>query len=149
METLILVLHREGLPGELIPKLLLRPEEWQSNGAQLKLTQTGNGKPICTLANFILSVTSQLSTGKGKLLQKTSTQRSSENRLLFVRLIWSGNGLLGCKTTCTFQESRRVEIMIWMVKTIMKTVPQLLFFFKSICLLKHWGINIWFLIYGK
>ena len=23
------------------------------------------------------------------------------------------------------------------------------FFFKSICLLKHWGINIWFLIYGK
>ena len=45
METLILVLHREGLPGELIPKLLLRPEEWQSNGALLKLTQTGNGKP--------------------------------------------------------------------------------------------------------
>ena len=33
METLILVLHREGLPGELIPKLLLRPEEWQSDGA--------------------------------------------------------------------------------------------------------------------
>ena len=33
METLILVLHRDSLPGELIPKLLLRPEEWQSKGA--------------------------------------------------------------------------------------------------------------------
>lgn len=38
------VILRDGLPGELMPKLFLRPEERLSSGAWPKLTQTGNGK---------------------------------------------------------------------------------------------------------
>lgn len=69
--------------------------------------------------------------GKANCSRKSMCKEIQKNRLLLARIIWAGDGLLGHRKPCIYPEIRRAEVMIWMVKRIVKVLPQLFKYFSS------------------